>query len=73
LGFDVKTQNAKLEERSDELNGLRGIFLMPLGEPGKNYHDDGSIFSKEDSGSFMYVIQDGRVSISRTTDQGEGP
>ncbi len=44
---------------------------MPLFEPGKNYRDDGGIYSKGDYATVTYVIQDGSVSISSTTDQGE--
>ena len=46
---------------------------MPLVEPGKNYRDDGGIYSKRASATVTYVIQDGSVSISSTTDQGEEP
>jgi len=46
---------------------------MTLCAPGKNYDNDGSTFSKEDTGKVMHVIQYGKVSISRLTRQGEGP
>jgi putative methionine-R-sulfoxide reductase with GAF domain len=44
---------------------------MPLGELGKNYRDGDIIFREGDIGNVMYVIQEGRVRISRSTARGE--
>lgn len=44
---------------------------MPLGELGKNYRDGDVVFREGSYGNVMYVIQEGRVRISRSTDRGE--
>jgi transcriptional regulator with GAF, ATPase, and Fis domain len=44
---------------------------MPLGELGRNYSVGDVIFREGDIGNVMYVIQEGRVRISRSTERGE--
>jgi CRP-like cAMP-binding protein len=44
---------------------------MPLGELGREYKDGDVIFQEGDISSVMYVIQEGRVKFSHSTDRGE--
>jgi putative methionine-R-sulfoxide reductase with GAF domain len=45
--------------------------MTPLGELGRDYHDGDVIYREGDTGSVMYVIQEGNVRISRSTERGE--
>jgi putative methionine-R-sulfoxide reductase with GAF domain len=45
--------------------------MTPLGELGKNYRDGEVVFREGDEGGAMFVIQEGRVRVSRSTERGE--
>lgn len=44
---------------------------MPLGELGRKYSDGDVIYREGDYGNIMYVIQEGNVRVSRSSDRGE--
>ena len=45
--------------------------MTPLGELGRDYQDGDVIYREGDSGNVMYVIQEGNVRISRSSERGE--